>query len=149
MDEILHLRNPGMMIPLYISTNNGFPWCNMVAKQRDANLMVHPGVLSTLLKLEQPLYKAELLSQSLGNSRPCVAWIPLVTCPKSRQHALLIILPTQALIGAHKHHNFQLPYLCRSISVLLQDLKAYSGLPGANGVTFRRFSGKSHWFAKV
>ena len=27
MDEILHyLRNPGMMIPLQISTNNGFPW---------------------------------------------------------------------------------------------------------------------------
>ena len=27
MDEILHhLRNPGMMIPLSILTNNGFPW---------------------------------------------------------------------------------------------------------------------------
>ena len=31
MDEILHLRSPGMMIPL-IPTNTGFPWCQSGAK---------------------------------------------------------------------------------------------------------------------
>ena len=51
MDEILHhLRNPGMMIPLYIPMNHGFPWFPSGAGFRPSTVftMEHRSVFSTI-----------------------------------------------------------------------------------------------------
>ena len=70
MDEILHhLRNPGMMISLYIPTNNGFRWFQGGAGFRPSTVS-GPG--------KQPLSCVVLQMEPVGFLRWC-ALMPL--CP--------------------------------------------------------------------
>ena len=94
MAEILHhLRNPGMMIPLQLPTNNGFSWCQVVRNgfRPSTNRACSQHPLADVWRDDIPSKKPpknEAKHSALAHPSKC----SLTTLPRTQQS---VVLPTE------------------------------------------------------